>query len=287
MPCYSPQSAYKAKDGRVTFVRKEATSNLTLPCGNCLGCRMARSQQWGVRMLHEASLHENNMFITLTYDDEHLPIDESLNVKHFQKFMKAYRQKISPHKIRFFHSGEYGEENRRPHYHAIIFNHQFEDLTPWKENLYTSDQLGEIWQNGFTSIGNVTLESATYVAKYILKKITGTPAQEHYSHITRYGEQVLLTPEYTTMSRRPGIASSWYEKYKKDIYPENFISIKGKKVQVPKFYQNKLKDSDPHEYEKLRRKQKIETQKRRKDNTKRRLQDREKCAIARITQRKI
>ena len=102
MACYYPQKAYKAKDGRVTFVRKEAIANLTLPCGNCLGCRMARSRQWGVRILHEASLHENNMFITLTYDDEHLPIDESVNVKHFQKFMKAYRNKISPNKIRFF-----------------------------------------------------------------------------------------------------------------------------------------------------------------------------------------
>ena len=227
------------------------------------------------------------MFITLTYDDKHLPIDESLNVKHFQKFMKAYRNKITPHKIRFFHCGEYGEENRRPHYHAIIFGHQFEDLTKWTETLSTSDQLAEIWQNGFTSIGNVTLESATYVSKYILKKITGTPAQEHYSHITRYGEQVSLTPEYTTMSRRPGIASSWYQTFKEDIYPDNFISVQGNKIQVPKYYQNKFKEESPHEYEKLRRQQKIDANKRRKDNTKRRLQDREKCAIARITKRKI
>ena len=287
MACYHPQKAYKARDGRVTFSRKDAISNLTLPCGNCLGCRMERSRQWGTRMLHEATLHKENMFITLTYDDEHLPIDESINVKHFQKFMKAYRHKISPIKIRFFHAGEYGEENRRPHYHAIIFGHDFKDKEPWKKNLYTSETLTKIWQNGFTSIGDVTLESATYVAKYILKKITGTLAQEHYNHITRYGEEVSLTPEYTTMSRRPGIASAWYQEYKSDIYPENFITVKGKKIQVPKYYQNILKIEDDHEYQKLRRKQKREADKRKKDNTPDRLAVRETCAIARITQRKI
>jgi len=288
MPCFSPQNAYKAKDGRVIFTRKNAISNLLLPCGSCLGCRLEKSRQWGTRILHEASLHDNNMFITLTYDDEHLPIDESINVKHFQLFMKKYRKKISPNKIRFFHCGEYGTENRRPHYHAIIFNHIFEDITPCnQEGMYQSENLSQIWENGFTSIGNVTLESATYVAKYILKKITGIPAQEHYSHITRYGEEVSLTPEYTTMSRRPGIASEWYEQFQGDIFPDNYITIKGRKIPTPKYYLNKLKLTDEITYEQVRQSQIKHAKTQSKNRTPARLRVREICATAKLTKRKL
>jgi len=304
MPCYQPQNAYKAIDGRVTFVRKDAISNLQLPCQSCIGCRLERSRQWGVRIMNEAQLYQDNMFITLTYDDDHLPIDESINVNHFQTFMKKYRNSLNTRvynlhtgrnnnitlikdRIRFFHCGEYGEDDRRPHYHAIIFNHQFGDLTKWKENLFLSEKLKSIWQNGFISIGNVTIERAQYVAKYIIKKITGKHAQEHYSHITRYGEEVSLTPEYITMSRRPGIGSRCYDKYQDDIFPSNFITFKGVKMSAPKYYSNKLKEDNPHEYEKLIRRKKLEFKKRIKDNTPARLLVREQCAKARIQKREL
>jgi len=287
MPCINPQSAFKGRDGSVTFVRKDAIANLKLDCQQCIECRKKRSLHWGIRMMHEASMHENNMFLTLTYDDEHLPVDESLHLQHFQKFMKAYRNKISPTKIRFFHCGEYGTDNRRPHYHAIIFGHEFSDIQNFGKNLCTSEQLNELWQNGFTTIGNVTLESATYVAKYILKKVTGSLAPEHYSHITRYGEEVSLTPEYTTMSRRPGIASTWYEEFKNDIHPEDFISIKGKKLPVPKYYNKKYKAEDPEGYLQLRKRQLKIAKETAHNRTSKRLKVIEKCAIARQTIRKL
>ena len=144
--------------------------------------------------MHEAQLHKETQFITLTFDDEHLPIDESIHVKTFQKFMKAYRQHLSTtcfnittgrnnkitlkqNKIRFYSCGEYGEDYNRAHYHAIIFGHEFKDKILWKQedgiNSYSSETLSQIWQNGFCSISDVTLASAQYVAKYIIPKQSG------------------------------------------------------------------------------------------------------------------
>jgi len=289
MPCYHPQKAYKDRDGNVTFVRKDAITNLSLPCGGCIGCKLERSRQWAVRIMHEAQLHDENIMITLTYDDEYLPIDESINVKHFQKFMKALRHKYAPKKIRFYHCGEYGEENRRPHYHAILFNHDFQDKEIWKQDneikTYTSKTLSSIWHNGFTSISDVTLESAQYVAKYIIKKINGAYAPDHYSHMTRYGEITQLTPEYTTMSRRPGIASNWYQQYKTDVFPSNFITFNGKKMSAPKYYQKILEQESPRKYEKLKRRLRLIAKQRLRDNTPPRLHAREQCAQARLTKR--
>jgi hypothetical protein len=134
MPCYFPITAWRSKDGKneagkwpVVFKPTAGylDKELKLPCGRCIGCRLERSRQWAVRCVHEASLHEKNCFITLTYSPENLPKDGSLDVSHFQKFMKRFRKRFGPG-IRFFHCGEYGESLSRPHYHACIFGFDFE-----------------------------------------------------------------------------------------------------------------------------------------------------------------
>lgn len=245
MPCYSPLHAFKAKANdsskiSITFSRPSSWKGdrLDLPCGQCIGCRLERSRQWAVRCMHEASLHEQNSFITLTYDDEHLPKDWSLQKSHFQNFMKRLRKSIS-HRVRYYHCGEYGDLNARPHYHALLFGHDFSDKRLHSERkevrLFTSDQLQRLWPMGFSTIGEVTFESAAYVARYVMKKINGPAAEDHY-----YGR----TPEYTTMSRRPGIAQKWYEKFKSDVYPRDYVVSRGFKSRPPRYYDNLLGRED-------------------------------------------
>lgn len=246
MPCYHPLKAYKAKSKdpqkiSITFRRAESWKGveISLPCGQCIGCRLERSRQWAVRCVHEASLYERNCFLTLTYNQENLPPSGSLQLEHFQLFMKRLRKKYGAG-IRFFHCGEYGEQLRRPHYHSLLFNHDFDDKKYFSERngnkVWTSDSLSSLWPLGFSLIGEVTFESAAYVARYVMKKVTGEKADIHYNG---------MKPEYITMSRRPGIGTKWYEKFSSDVYPHDRIIVRGAKTRPPRFYDNLLAKSDP------------------------------------------
>ena len=243
MPCFHPIQAWKTEDGIKFYNPYKDNRNhkgFKIPCRQCTGCRSEYSRQWAMRILHESSLHPNNIFITLTYDNEHLPEYGTLVKKHFQDFMKRLRKKYSKKKIRYYQCGEYGENFGRPHYHAIIFNHTFPDMekVPGKhKDLYTSATLKKIWGKGHVSIGTVNFETAAYVANYVQKKINGKNKQEHYELIDYdTGEIVERQQEYATMSRRPGIAGDWLAKYQDDVYPSDFITINGKKMKPPKAY---------------------------------------------------
>lgn len=232
----------------------------SVPCGQCIGCRLEYSRQWAVRCVHEASLFERNCFITLTYDDDHIPHDGSLSKREFQLFMKKLRRRFTGHEsvidkdnitypIRYFHCGEYGEQEFRPHYHACLFNFDFDDRELWSirddVRLYTSESLKELWPYGFSTIGDVTFDSAAYVARYVVKKVTGKLAKDWYERVdTETGEVINLQKEYVTMSRRPGIAARWFEKFKDDCYPSDFIVVNGAKMKPPKYYDRLFE----HEY---------------------------------------
>lgn len=184
-----------------------------------------------MRILHESSLYQDNVFLTLTYRDEDLPRFDSLDVRDWQLFMKRLKKRHGGRKIRFFHCGEYGETTHRPHYHAILFNFDFEDKKFLKQTetgnyLYTSDKLDDIWQKGDCYIGSVTFESAAYCGRYVMKKLTGNRKSE-------YGSR---EPEYCTMSRNPGVGRPWLDKWKSDVFPSDYCVINGKRVRVPKFY---------------------------------------------------
>lgn len=215
-----------------------------------------RSREWAIRCIHEASLHERNCFVTLTYADEHLPEGRSLHKPDFQKFMKRLR-KANGAGIRFYYCGEYGSQYGRPHYHAILFNFDFCDKKLWRVQrevpLYTSEHLQELWPFGFSTIGSVTFESAAYVARYIMKKVNGAAADDHYDWIDPdTGEIHRRLPEYTDQSRRPGIASEWVKKYSKDIFPDDFVVIKGKKIKPPRFYDKLLEIHDPELHKEIK-----------------------------------
>jgi hypothetical protein len=283
MPCYHPLQGYRARGGKhIVFNPKDGwiDQKVTVPCGQCIGCRLERSRQWAMRCMHEASLYEDNCFITLTYNNEHLPKDGSLHKEHFQKFMKRLRKKHQNKTIRFYHCGEYGEKYRRPHYHAILFNHDFGDKKLFKTEkeirLYTSKELEELWPYGFNTIGDVTFESAAYTARYIMKKQTGKAADKHYENVDiETGEIHKILPEYNTMSRRPGIGTEWFKKYNKDVYPKDFVTIRGKKLKPPKFYDRMYEHQYPEDFEKIKDKRLDMMNKNWKDNTPDRLRQKE------------
>lgn len=205
--------------------------------------------------------------------------------------MKRLRKKYPELKIKFYQCGEYGENNKRPHYHACLFNLDFEDKTHWKTTngikLYVSDTLNSIWKLGFCSVGDVTFNSAAYVARYIVKKITGEEAEKHYKHISEItGEITSIIPEYTTMSRGgrngKGLSYEWYKKYKKDVYPSDFIIINGKKVKPPKYYACIYEMEDEQNYLLVKKQAKRNANKHKEDNTPERLLVREKVKKAQI-----
>ena len=258
MACYHPLTGYRGVDGKVKFTPVDAyvDQHIKIPCGQCRGCRLERSRQWSVRLMHESQMHEHNSFVTLTYDQENLPSNGGLDVKHWQNFAKRLRQVAGP--FRFYHCGEYGEENLRPHYHAILFGIDFHaDRAPLPgggpNQLYTSKLLDKTWGKGHCPIGSVTFQSCAYVARYCMKKISGKPALEHYSRVdTDTGEVHQVKPEYATMSRRPGIGKTWYDKYSRDVFPsDQVITSNGYAALPPKFYDTQLKLSDPSAFEEL------------------------------------
>jgi hypothetical protein len=249
MPCFHPLQAWKTEDGIKFYNPYKDNRNhkgIKIPCRQCTGCRSEYSRQWAMRNVHEAQLHDRNVFITLTYDDEHLPKNGTLVKDHFRLFMKSLRKPhkkldwIPPKKIRFYMCGEYGEKFGRPHYHAILFNTYFPDAIPiqGKPNLFDSDILRQIWGKGHVSIGAVTFESAAYVSAYVQKKINGKQKDQHYAIYNKdtgeyFGQ---LQQEYANMSRKPGIAGDWLAKYKDRVYQTDDITINGRKMRPPKYY---------------------------------------------------
>ena len=296
MPCYHPLKGYQSREARINGKKSPVVFSppardftvVMLPCGQCVGCRLERSRQWAMRCIHEASLYENNCFITLTYNDENLPYDGSLNKKHFQDFMKRLRKKFSESPIRYFHCGEYGEKNGRPHYHACLFNFDFLDRKFFKEHrgsrLYVSETLDMLWQEkGFCSIGEVTFESAAYVARYIMKKVTGDEAAKHYERVdTNTGEIINLVPEYTTMSRRPGIGKEWFERFHGDVFPSDSVIVRGRRCKPPRYYDGIYEISDPEEYERLKRERREKLNRIYDDTSPRRLRARETVKKAQV-----
>lgn len=229
------------------------SEGVTVPCGRCIGCRLERSRQWAIRCINEAQMHEQNSFITLTYNKENIKYggNESgtLWPKDLQDFWKRLRKELSKDgkSIRYFACGEYGDTTRRPHYHACLFGHDWPDKKPHSKNqngdiLYTSDNLNRLWGHGHCLIGDVTFESAAYVARYIMGKKLGREAE--------YYKENGIEPEFVRMSRRPGIGATWFEKYSKDVTQFDIQVVDGKETKPPKYYDKLLERSNLETYNK-------------------------------------
>lgn len=235
--------------------------------------------------MHEASLYDDNCFVTLTYDDEHLPRYGSLVVKHLQDFNKRLREWSRERRgrsFRFYACGEYGENLERPHYHILFFDLDFKDKKFWRysetgERLYRSDVLESKWTFGHSEIGSVTFESAQYVGKYVTKKITGDDAALHYGY---------RIPEFATMSKRPGIGKPFFDKYMRDMYPNDFVVVNGRKCKPPRTYDRWLSQFSESEFEALRKgrrpKNELEFRRRKDENTRARLDVKEEIISSRL-----
>lgn len=145
--------------------------------------------------------------------------------------------------IRFFQCGEYGERLERPHHHVLLFNHSFDDVVPIRRQgssgrpvLFRSKSLEDLWGHGFAAAGSVSFQSAGYVARYALKKVTGAAASKHYAG---------RVPEYLTMSRRPGIGHGWISKNLLDVYPSDVMVLDGVKMRPPRYYDDIVGKYDP------------------------------------------
>lgn len=180
--------------------------------------------------------------------------------------MKRLRKKYSGTTIRYYHSGEYGlatAKNNwiaRPHYHALIFNLDFHDLEHFKtqngHKLYKSETLKDLWTHGHVSVGRVTMQSAAYVARYIMKKQfknKDNPDEvlHHYAHIDiETGEWHNRLPEYSTMSRN--IGKQWFDEFHPEIYRNDFLTIKGEKYPIPKAYDRYYEKIEPQKLQIIR-----------------------------------
>lgn len=256
--CYRPLYGWLGRDANPATGKRPVVFELSkgfhdrpmvVPCGQCIGCRLERSRQWAVRCMHEASLHDANCLLTLTYDPEHMPAYGSLDKNAFPLFMKRLRKGLPPKSVRYFHCGEYGDRRGRPHYHALLFGYDFPDKYVWRQRgeypVWRSDSLERLWPFGQSEIGTVTFESAAYVARYVMKKVTGKDSDVAYAFCDEDGVVQQLEAEYTTMSRRPGIGAEWFRRFGGEVYPADRVIVRGKAAKPPRFYDGMYELVDP------------------------------------------
>lgn len=283
MSCYHPIDAWivgvnPASGKKILSFREDSykeRERIQIPCGQCMGCRIDYSRQWANRCLLELQYHESAYFVTLTYNDEHVPISYyadmstgeafpamTLLKRDFQLFMKRLRKRFSDQKIRFFACGEYGGKTFRPHYHAILFGLKLDDLelvttTRRGDSYYSSKSFDECWCDhdrlsiGFTVIGDVTWNSCAYVARYVTKKFKGEGASVY----KRYN----IEPPFVLMSRKPGLARQYFDDHP-DIYDYDYISLKtdtgGRKIYSLRYYDKLYEDLHPEEFAEIKDKRK-------------------------------
>lgn len=295
MQCYRPLDAWQRPSGGILLFKnpRDGISRfLRIPCGQCVGCRLERSRQWAVRCMHESALHDSNSFVTLTYSEDFIPEDFSLRHSDFQKFMKRLRERYEGKRIRYYMCGEYGENYSRPHYHSCLFGVGFPDRYPWRKSaagfqLYRSETLEKLWPFGQCEIGDVTFESAAYVARYVMKKITGDQADEHYKIVDpETGEIYWRLPEYTRMSLKPGIGADWYRKYKDEVFPLDRVVVRGVECKPPRYYDNLLAACDEESFGAIKEERRRKAVRLNEDNSIDRLRVKETVAKARLSKLK-
>lgn len=214
----------------------------------------------------EKQLHDEACFITLTYSDEFLPEYGTLVRKHLTDFFKRLRKSLEPKKVRYFAVGEYGDLSGRPHYHVILFGHDFsEDRKIYKNGrhpLFQSKALSDLWPFGFANFGTVTFESAAYCARYCLKKVNAHKRDMDVACDIKTGEVYSRIPEYCVMSRRPGIGFSWYEKFGADTRRTDLVVMRGKRMMPPRYFDKLFEKHFPDEFLEIKSKRTVDIENR-------------------------
>jgi len=276
MRCIKPRTVGFHADGKtICWSPKKYSKEFApfqLPCGKCIECRLQYGMEWALRSVKEASMHEDNCFITLTYSDENLG-DNKLDYSDFQLFIKRLRYHIhtdyvgkdyweslneieqknyrKEHKdalekirISVFCTGEYGKESKRKHWHALIFNWRPKDGIHFKtssrgDQIYTSSVLDNLWGKGHTNFGDVTIESASYCARYAAKKLShGWDGEHGYEPISR-------------KSSKNAIGKSWLEKYWKNVFDLGYVHHDGVRHGIPRYFEKWFKKHKPELFDKF------------------------------------
>lgn len=254
MRCFHPMTAWFVDGQKVPVInesqpRNAISDSFGLRCGRCIGCRIQTAESWVVRCVHESRMHKWNSVVTLTYDPKFVPYQGQLVYSHFQKFVRKARRKLGP--FSYYGCGEYGDISERPHFHACLFGLRFPDRKYFKRagdgsNLYTSAVLSDLWGKGHCTVGDFSSKSAAYVARYVVKKVTGERASSHYERIdTLTGEVFQLEPEFNMMSLKPAIGKRFWDKYKEELLVRDGCIVDGKAKRVPKTYDRWLTAIDP------------------------------------------
>ncbi len=222
----------------------------TLPCGNCLGCRAKQARDWAFRITHETQIHESSWFVTLTYDNERIPKNGSLDPQDLRTFIKTVRREHPPRSISYYACGEYGENTERPHYHTVLYGLNLLDKRTLRSSnshpVWRSKTLESYWPHGHSEFSTVTCGSASYVAGYVRKKISKRTYPEAYTRVdTDTGELIELQQEFSRMSLKPAIGRRWIEKYWTDVYPRDYVVINGKEFKPPRYYDKWMDQNHP------------------------------------------
>lgn len=342
MSCNYPGRGIQAPNGALTYYGHlqissgKVPNNLPpnykqfpLPCGKCAGCKLERSRQWAVRLMHEAQQHERTAFINLTYAKNQLPKARSRfedcrdrdaapaqrskldrprtretrthenNLATLSKAdLRGFTKRLNEHArrkfgvgVKYYACGEYGEKTHRPHYHIAVYGEDFrEDRVFYKKSnsgfdLFDSATLTRLWPHGHADFGDLTFESAAYIARYIMKKITGPMALNHYKRVDREGNDIWLQPEFNVMSRRPGLAREWFLRYKNDVYPTDQVIVRGHAAKPPRYYDKLLEQLAPYEHL-LMKEAREAAPHNEADQTNERLQARETVMLAKLSKTK-
>lgn len=244
MRCTSPRTVgFKADGKTISWSQKDYSkqyATFQLPCGKCIDCRLAYAREWAIRCVHESYVHDQNCFITLTYSDENLK-SPKLDYRDFQLFMKKLRFTFPNQQIGMFVTGEYGEQNKRPHWHAIIFGWEPSDKVYSHKNhredkCYSSETLDKIWGKGKTEIGSVTIESAGYCARYAAKKLVHGKDEEHDFH------------PISKKSSKHAIGKKFLEKFWPDIFSYGRCELNGASHPIPRYYEKWFKQHHPERW---------------------------------------
>ena len=264
MPCDFPIRAYETPEGlKFKPPREHSGVWIPLPCRKCIGCGIDRKRDWSVRGIHEAQMHHESQFLTLTYDDQNVPDGHNLDFQHLTEFWREIRRD-APEAIRYMAAGEYGGQTSRPHFHAIAFGLAAPDRQVWGRNnrgemLYTAESIQKYWPHGRVVVADVTYETCGYVAGYMLKdtRTMDKDKSRPYTVIdSKTGIETERVKPKGRYSTRPGIGASWFEKYHGDCFPKGNVHIikngKAQTVPVPEYYWRLLERMDPQMYADLK-----------------------------------
>lgn len=294
MSCYRPLKAHY-RPGAVPKLGTDPHGDARVmewPCGRCIGCKLDHARMWSIRITHEAQLYDSNLFLTLTYDQEHLPPSLGLEYDDYRGFMKRLRARLrgvsegpdGRRPIRFFVAGEYGGRTGRPHWHAILFNVAFPDSEKFQNGTLRSQLCEDLWQRGNVVIGAVNSRSAAYVAGYTLKKARGRRGEDYYEDTVNpvTGEIGRRRREFVVMSRKPGIGAWWYARFGADLFPVDHAVMEGRQHKVPRYYWERYKlEADGAKVDELQHKRYLRAMEHRCDSTPERRAVREEVAEAR------